>query len=163
MPTNNRMKNIAFTDKQFRNLVLAVRIGNDVLGILGDVVPDPMYKKLSNTIEELESHLFEWATEFGASDMVEKFRGKLIMDEDMYEMIHELVDEYDDYIFWHELETRLGKRDFERTMTKEEEKYIEKHHGMLPERIHELYEKYGRSLRDMGLRDWKLRMTYEQR
>jgi hypothetical protein len=39
------------------------------------------------------------------------------------------MDPYDVDTFWNMLQTELGKRDFKRTMTDEEKKFIEEHNG----------------------------------
>mgnify|MGYP001606038424 CR=1 FL=1 len=110
---------INLTKKQYETLTKAMEVGSSVYGILGDSIEGD-YKKQSDEIENLRKYLLGLAHDFGFDDMTEKFRGKLIMSDNFSEKMHEAIDDYNDETFWHELETRLGKRDFERTMTKAE-------------------------------------------
>jgi hypothetical protein len=55
--------------------------------------------------------------------------------------LHGVIREFEDESFWNELEVRLGKRDFERSMTPVEWERIQKS-DWLPERVYTYYEKY---------------------
>lgn len=140
---------INLSKKQYETMIKAVEAGSSIYGILGDMVSDD-YKKESNEIEDLQKYLLGFASDFGSSDMTEKFKGELIMSDDFSEKMEEVMDDYDDEIFWHELETRLGKRDFERTMTKAEKKEMEEDRWY-PKRIHELYDKWSKEFEDNGV------------
>jgi hypothetical protein len=143
---------IELSKQQFINLLEMSCIANSVLGILGDVLPeDTGYKKKSDEMEELEDYLISYAEDFGCGDMIEEFYGKILLKEEIYEYIQEIMDEYDDYIFWDELEIRMGKRDFERTITEEDEIYIKENNGFYPERINEIYEKYRKEFENYGI------------
>ena len=151
MPSLKEMP-IKFTKAQYRDLIMLVALGNSTMGTLGDVMPDKKYKKISDRFEELESHLLELAEQFESPSLVKTFRGETIMSQDFYEgKVRKFIEEYEDYVFWHELETRMGKRDFERTKTKEEEKEIKESGGMLPHRISEIYEKYRQEFEKHGI------------
>ncbi len=142
---------IELTKKQYKNLLEMNHIANGVLGILGDVLPEETnYKKKSDKTTELEDYFISYAENFGCKDMTEEFYGKTLLKEKIYEKLQEIMDEYDDYIFWNELEVRMGKRDFWRTMSEKERKDIEKN-GCLPERIHELYAKYEKEFEKYGI------------
>jgi hypothetical protein len=141
---------INLSKKQYEILIRALDAGSSVYGILGDNVSEE-YKKQSNEIEKLEEYLLGFAKEFGREDMTQEFHGKLIMSDGFSEELQETVDEYDNETFWQELEMRLGKRDFERTVTEAEKKEIEDNNGWLPERIHGLYEKWGKEFEDYGI------------
>jgi len=142
---------IKLTKEQYINLLKMSHIANGVLGILGDVMPEADYKRKSDEMEGLGEHLLKYAREFDCGDLVEDFHGKILMKDEIYEKMNEIIDEYDDYIFWNELETRMGKRDFERTITEEEKKYIEENNGWLPDRIHDIYEKYEKEFEEHGI------------
>lgn len=133
---------IDLSKEQFINLLKMSHITNSVLGILGDVLPETDYKKKSDEMENLEQYLLGHAKDFGCGDLVEDFHRKTLLRDEVYEKIDEIVEDYDDYTFWNELEVRMGKRDFERTITEEEKQYIKENKGWLPDRIHEIYEKY---------------------
>ncbi|MBU2530813.1 MAG: hypothetical protein KKD35_07220 [Elusimicrobia bacterium] len=147
---------IKLTKEQFINLLTMSHITNSVLGILGDVLPETDYKKKSDEMEGLEKYLLRYAQDFDCGDMVEDFHRETIMKEEIYEEMNDIIEDYDDYIFWNELETRMGKRDFGRTITKEEGKYIEENNGWFPERIHEIYEKYRKEFEENGIERLKI-------
>lgn len=142
---------IDLTKEQYVNLFKMAHIANSVLGILGDVLPETEYKKKSDEMENLEDYFISYARDFGCNDLVEDFHGKTLMKDEIYEKIQAILDEYDDYIFWNELEVRMGKRDFERTITDDDKKYIKENKGWLPERINELYEKYRDEFEKYGI------------
>jgi len=143
---------IELSKEQYRNLLEMSHIANSVLGILGDVLPEETnFKKKSDEMTELEDYFISYAKDFGCEDMTEEFHEKTLLKEDVYEKIQEIMDEYDDYIFWNELEVRMGKRDFERTITEEDKKYIKENKGWLPERIHEIYDKYAEEFENHGI------------
>ncbi|MFP4539961.1 MAG: hypothetical protein ACLFNN_03445, partial [Candidatus Paceibacterota bacterium] len=108
------------------------------------------YKKESNNIEELRNYLLGFAADHGFEDMTEMFMGKMIMSDEWSEKLHEVIEDYNDENFWHELETRLGKRDFERTMTEAEREEIKKS-GWYPSRIHDVYEKWSKEFEKYGI------------
>lgn len=136
---------VELSEKQYLDLIKLVALGNSVTGILGDVMPEKKYKKESDRMEELESHLLNSAIASGSTagnDLIDEFSAKVVLDSEYYENeILTLLDQYDDYSFWSELETRLGKRDFHRTITKEEKAQFKKS-NWYPERVHKLYKKY---------------------
>ena len=141
---------IEITKEQYLTLIKAVNAGSCVYGILGDDVAEE-YKEESNNIDKLREYFLKFAKDFGYEKITEKFKGKLIMNEEFSEILDEAIDDYDDNTFWHELETRLGKRDFERIMTKEEIFEIEKEGGWLPERIHEIYDGWRKEFEKHGI------------
>ena len=89
--------------------------------------------------------------DFGCGDLIENFHGKTLLEDEVCKKINEIIEDYNDYIFWNELEVRTGKRDFERTITEEEKKYIKKNNDWLPERINELYDKYRDEFEKYGI------------
>jgi len=143
---------IKLTKEQYINLLGMSHIANSVLGILGDALPEETnYKKKSDEMENLEDYFLKYARDFGYDNLVEEFHGKTLMKEEIYEKLQEIMDEYDDYTFWNELEVRMGKRDFERTMTEEDKKYIKENKGWLPERVHDIYDKYRKEFERYGI------------
>ena len=69
----------------------------------------------------------------------------------------EILDEYNDEQFWHELSLRLGQRDYEREATKEDAEYTEAHYGMLPEKVHKYYKKYDDEFEEYGIERLEVR------
>ena len=68
-----------------------------------------------------------------------------------------VMNDYDDEIFWDKLELCLGKRDFLRTITEEEKKQIKKNDGFLPDRIHEIYDRWRDKFEKNGIERLELR------
>lgn len=141
---------INLTKKQYECLVKAIDAGSSVYGILGDSVSED-YKQQSNEINDLQHYLLGFASEFGVEYMTERFRGEIIMSDDLSEKLREAMDDYDDETFWHELEVRLGKRDFERTITEAEKKEIKENGGWYPDRIHGIYDGWGAEFEKNGV------------
>ncbi len=143
---------IDLTKEQYIRLLEMNHIANGVLGILGDIFPDETgYKEKSDKANELEDYFVNHAEEFDCKDITEEFYGKTLLKDEIYEKIQEIMDEYDDYIFWNELEVRMGKRDFERSITEEDKKHIKENNGWYPERIQEIYDKYAEEFENYGI------------
>ena len=142
---------IELTKNQYLNLLTMSYIANSVLGILGDVLPETDYKKRSDEMEDIEEYLLRYTHDFDCDDLVEDYEGRKILKENVYESFDAIVEDYDDYIFWSELETRMGKRDFEQTITEEERQYMKENDGWFPDRIHGIYEKYRKEFEKYGI------------
>lgn len=98
----------------------------------------------------MRNYLLGFADDHGFEDMTEMFMGKMIMSDEWSEKLHEVIEDYNDENFWHELETRLSKRDFGRTMTEAEREEI-KNSGWYPSRIHDVYEKWSKEFEKYGI------------
>lgn len=142
---------IELTKEQYKNLLEVSHIANSVLGLLGDVLPGKEYKKKADEMDNLENYFISFARDFGCDNLVEDFKGKTLMKEEIYEELSEILDEYDDYIFWNELEVRMGKRDFEKTETDDDKKYIKESKGWYPRRIDAVYAKYAQEFENYGI------------
>jgi len=142
---------IELTKEQYKNLLEVSHVANSVLGLLGDVLPGKEYKKKANEIDNLEDYFISFARDFGCDNLVEDFKGKTLMKDEIYEKLSETIDKYDDYIFWNELEVRMGKRDFERAKTSDDEKYIKESKGWYPRRIDTVYAKYAQEFENYGI------------
>lgn len=141
--------NLTLTKKQYECLIRAIEASSSVYGILGDVSDD--YKKKSDEIENLRSHLLSFASEFGAEHIVEKFHNQIILSDGISKKLEEVIDDYNDENFWHELEIRLGKRDFERTITEKEKKEIKENGGWYPDRIQKIYDEWAKEFEKNGV------------
>ena len=73
------------------------------------------------------------------------------MSDDYSEKLQEVVDDYDEDVFWHGLETRLGKRDFMRTATEAEMEEMEDNDGWYPDRIQGIYDGWSKEFEDHGI------------
>ena len=65
------------------------------------------------------------------------------------ECYEEIIEEFNEDQFWFNLGINLGKLDFMKTMTKEEEKEAEKK-NWLPERVHSFYDNYEKEFEKHG-------------
>lgn len=149
---------INITKKQYQDLIMMSQLSEWVLGILGDTVADDEvdYKELSNRNEELEKYLLGFAGEFDMGDKIDNYKDDIFLDEDESEKYHEIISDYDDYVFWNELENRLARRDFFRTITEAEKKEAEET-GWLPERFREIEEKYRKEFEENGVENFEIK------
>ncbi|MCF7820303.1 MAG: hypothetical protein K9M44_02420 [Candidatus Pacebacteria bacterium] len=134
---------INISKKQYNTLIMMSQLSGWVLGILGDSLPDEQidYKKLSNEQNDLEKYILSFAKEFNQENRLESYEDELFLKEEEAEKYHEIIFDYEEYVFWSELENRLAKRDFYRTITKEEKKELEKNFW-LPKRFFEIEQEY---------------------
>lgn len=136
---------IEITKEQFKETILAAMFYSWIRGGLADSKGESFRE-----YEELSNYLLKIAKENGFNDLVEEFHGALVPSDALSNTEEKVMEEYDDDAFWNELVTRLGKRDFWRTVTSEEKKEI-KEKDWLPERIHTLYEKYEEEFEKFGI------------
>lgn len=143
---------INFTKKQYEDLVTMSQLSGWVLGILGDTIPDDdgRYKKMSNEHGKLESYLLSFADEYGLGGVVERFNDELTLDDDETEKYGEIMDDFEEFVFWDNLENRMARRDFYRTISEEERKEADKT-GWLPERFRDIEEKYRKEFDENGV------------
>lgn len=103
------------------------------------------YNQTSEEIEALLSDLMSVAPAFGFgedSDFLEKVRTEF----------DNALEDYDEEIFWEELETRLGQRDYDRTLTKNEKIVQEQNDDQIPsERLFECFDKWAHEFEEYGL------------
>ncbi|EKE21706.1 MAG: hypothetical protein ACD_7C00153G0009 [uncultured bacterium] len=112
---------IDFTKEQYRNLMTMISIADGVVGILGDVIPEKDYKKLSGKMEELETYLLGYASDFDCNEF---------LDEDFYEdKILPIVSDFEEYSTHDNLSNDLAWRDFRREHTQEELDNMAKENG----------------------------------
>ena len=103
---------IAFTKKQFENLLKMVYLGNWMANA----------HRTDDTIEkyeDLEYYIFSFAKDFGFKEYADdekvgdgKFYPTCVFEEETD--INKLHDEYDNDTFWNEIVDRLAERDFVR-------------------------------------------------
>jgi hypothetical protein len=131
--------------KQYKELLLLVSLGEWVRNGVADTKGE-----YSEKMNELRKHLLTQAREGSWDDLIEEFEGHLLPAENINLQVEEIMEEYDEDEFWHQLMVELGQRDFFRTITNEEKAYIEKE-KWLPPRINEIYKKYGDEFEDHGI------------
>ena len=144
------MPNINLSKDQYKVLLKMSEISSSIYGILGDMVSDN-YKKQSNEIEKLNEYFLENAKNFGCEKFAEKYKGKYIPSDPFSKKIDSAIFEYDNETFWNELEIRLGKRDFEQSISSQEAKEMKNNNGWYPERIHLIYDKWQKEFEDYGI------------
>lgn len=99
---------INITKNQYRLLLDIVHAGNTMINGIRN--QDELIKEY----EELEQYIFSFAKDFGFEDLIEydkQYKEYMPTREFDETIVEELIDEYDDYVFWQELEGNLAKRD----------------------------------------------------
>lgn len=128
---------IELTNEQYKDLTLLVCLGSWVREGVEDMdgAPPSRWANLEKRI------LFAGINE-NIPNVAEIFEGQIVPADELSKECEEIIEEYNEFQFFHELTIRLGQRDFNREAAKEDLKYIDDHHGMLPEKIHKYYRKY---------------------
>lgn len=138
---------LELSNQQFRELLKAVVVGVQIRESVGEEREAPGWEK----IPDIEKHLLSVAKDFGAEDMAEWFANTWIPSDEVSDELDEEIEEYNNQEFWDRLYLDLAQRDFYRTMTKEEKKFISANDGLFPERMHELYRKYTKEFEKHGV------------
>ena len=138
---------LELTRKQFQELLKAVVIGVRIREAVGEERDARGWKKIG----DIEAHLLSFAKDFNSEDMAEYFLDTWIPSDKLTEEMDEELEVYDNQEFWHRLHVDFAQRDFFRTITKEEEKFIKANNGMFPERMHQLYARYSAELEGHGV------------
>ncbi|MFN3740604.1 MAG: hypothetical protein ACK4TF_08040 [Thermodesulfovibrionales bacterium] len=99
---------INFTKKQFQSLIKLIHLGNWMANV----------HRIDETIEEfneLEQYILSFGKDFGMEDHIEYDEGlkQFFLTQEYIENsgLEDLIDSYNDEIFWVELVTRLSERD----------------------------------------------------
>lgn len=149
---------INITNKQYRDLVAMSRIANDVMGILGDVIDDKPYKEQSDRWEDLHSYLLDFAKDYDCGDLVEEWKGKIILNDKTSEKLQEISDDYDDYILWSALANKLAWRDFRNDHSDAEmEKMAKENGGYFGVELHDYEKKYWDEFKENGFERLEIR------
>lgn len=135
---------IDLSKEQLKEMLLAAMLYSFIRGGLADDKGEDFKK-----YEELENYLLKVAEDNGFNDLIEKFHGQLIPSDELSELEEEIMSEYDDDALWSELITRLGRRDFFRTVTPAEDKEMKKR-DWLPDRAQEFFDKYNKEFEEYG-------------
>lgn len=136
---------IKLNKEQFKEMLLAAMLYSFIRGGLADDNGGD-YKKF----EELENYLLKIAEDNNLNDIIEDFEGGLLPSDELCELEEEIMSEYDDDAFWHQLTSRLGRRDFFRTVTPEEQKEMDKRDWLLG-RAQEFFKKYDKEFEEYGV------------
>lgn len=128
---------IELTNEQYKDLALLVCLGNWVREGIEDMDGAPPSRWAN-----LEKRILFAAINENIPNISEIFEGQIVPTDELNHECEEIMEEYNEFQFFHELTLRLGQRDFYRAASKEDIKYIEDHHGLMPEKIHKYYRKY---------------------
>ena len=131
---------------QYAELLEAVLINSWVKGLMYDQGLHDNKK-----YDEIENYLLENAKFFGCEKLAELFHGHIVPSDKFSQKVDTLMEEYNQDNFWHELEMRLGQREFARTVTKEEIEEMNNNGNWYPKRIQEIYAKYEKEFEENGL------------
>jgi len=135
---------IKLNEEQYRDLIHLVVIGNNVLEVLDDNYNG--YGEQTSRCAELEEHLIHYANDFNCSDLKASYTDKDDVDDNFFEFImEEYIDPYDLDVCYDVLSRELGRKELYNTITKEEQKEIEKN-GVLPARIFDICDRYQEEL-----------------
>lgn len=140
---------IELTRKEFTELLTLAHIGEYVRnGVLDDRNEYNPEQHLALTAKLYQLALEHKFTEVEKSKLAGMdYVGPTIkFDESM----HELIGEYEEEHFWHELITRLSHRDFYRTITPEEKQQAEKEFW-LPKRHDKIVDQYDNEFEQFGI------------
>lgn len=143
---------IMLDKKLYPDLVLLVMLGSYVRGAVADQRGESWQK-----YEDIERYILSFAKDFGFPKFAENFKGQLIPSDMLSAQEEDIIEAYDDDEFWHQLYTRLGQRDYERSKTDQDRAYERQHHGMFPDRIMELYEKYENEFEKNGIENLEIK------
>lgn len=138
--------NLNLTKEQFVELLQLVHLG----GYVRNAVREQEGDYDSKRDEALENMLYHIALDHEIPGIKKDEDGYTGPSSNLEEQWHTIIEDYDKDQFWFELERLLGQRDLDRTMTKAERDEAEQV-GWLPERVHELYEKYSDEFEKFGI------------
>jgi len=128
--------NISFTKAQYKTLLKLI--------YLGEWMHESHQDAESKDVTEVVQLIFSKAKEAGTESMIEYAEdlNKYFPTKNMEEIIHLLVEDYDEYTFWEELSDSLAERDFFEKYGEEliEQMSMEKRFSLL-QKIVEQYEK----------------------
>lgn len=122
------------------------------LVILGDTIQNESYKEQSDKAEEMGNYLLTFAEDFECGDLIEEWKGKIILSDKASEEFNKIVDDYDEFILFDSLANKLAWRDFRKTYSEEEiEKMAEKNSGYFGVEIYDFEKKYWDEFDEYGL------------
>lgn len=141
---------IELTKEQFANIIRSVCIANDILGVLSDMVSEK-YNKRADEIEELKKYLLHCAEENNYSEVFDYYYGDIIVNDYISDEADEIREEYEEFIFWDELEYRLANRDLEKTLSEEEKKSVFEDYLLYFKKLKEFSQKYSQEFMTRGI------------
>ncbi|MBU2564250.1 hypothetical protein KKA23_01585 [Patescibacteria group bacterium] len=139
---------IELNKKQYKELVHSIETAEIVYAVLRDMVDMGKYDKKLTEKENIGKYILRFAKEFGVENIIENFEGENVASEKYIDYILDDLYEYDDYIFWDGLATKLAEKEFFNTYSEEEiinmdvaERYLKC--GELEDKYSKEFEEYG--------------------
>ncbi len=148
---------IELSKKQYRDLIEFLDTANYIYGYAGDMLDNKKYKKKSDDLDKVISHLLERAKDFESEDLVDEFEGRKFVEEKKSEKNLDLVFKYDEHIAWEKIVEMLARRDFVRKYGIEAIRKMSDH-----DRIHkegEIEEKYWEEVDEYGVERMEIKMS----
>jgi hypothetical protein len=142
--------NIELTKEQFANILRAVYIANDIIGLISDMVSED-YKKKYAEMDELREYLLKCAWKNGFNEFIDYYKEHIIPSDNLCEEMDKIKEDYEDFIFWDELEYRLALRDLEQKLTEEEKERISKDDFLYMRKLEEFRDKYSEEFQKYGI------------
>jgi len=142
--------NIELSKEQLANIIRATCIATDIIGLISDMVSED-YKKRYEEIEDLKKYLLNCAEKNGYNQMFDYYNGHIITGDYITWETDEIGEEYDEFIFWDELEHRLAIRDMDKTLSKEEKDKIFKDYLLYLKKLDEFTQKYSKEFQKYGV------------
>lgn len=129
---------IELTEEQYKEMAELVVLGYWVRGHVAEIRDEQDKGRWKNA----QNRILFAAMNNDIGGVAELFHGYIMPADELSSRVEEMMEEYDDDEFWHELEVRLGQRDFYRDVSTEELKKINEDNGWLPDKVHDYYRKY---------------------
>lgn len=137
-----------FTKDELKELLLTLIVGSWVREAVDEY--DGKEYKSPSKYDKQTQYFLEFAEKLGYSNLFEKYKGELIVSNSLGVEEDKIMEIFHEDVFWEELQTRMGKRDFFKNITKVEKEELKKKQW-LPERVHEFYDKYEKEFEKHGI------------
>lgn len=142
--------NVELTKEQFANILRAVYLANDIIGLISDMVSED-YKKQYDEMDKLREYLLKCAEKNGFNEFIDYYKEHIIPSDNLSEEIDKIKEDYEEFIFWDELEYRLALRDIEKKLTEEEKEKISKDDFLYMRKLEEFRDKYSEEFQKNGI------------
>lgn len=137
-----------FTRSELKELTLTLIVGSWVREAVDECKGEEYVSP--SKYDKQTKYFLELAEKLGHKNLFEKFKDELIVSNSLGKEEDKIMEIFHEDVFWEELQTRMGKRDFFKNITKEEKEELKKKHW-IPERIHKFYEKYEKEFEKNGI------------
>jgi len=142
--------NVELTKEQFANILRAVYIANDIIGLISDMVSED-YKKQYGEMDELREYLLRCAEKNGFNEFIDYYKEHIIPSDNLCEEMDKIKEDYEDFIFWDELERQLAIRDMNKSLSKKEKEDISKDFSLYLKKLDEFTQKYSKEFQKYGI------------